>query len=236
MAQLSTPRRDMWPSRKAALASFDKSAFYKTWDRRVFQKWTEFGLREVPTVLYPDAQTPLVTLSTTVAQEVFTYVRPNYNRYGADGKPINRTTHADVDVEGVLGPFYRPESPQVYRRLPELRPSVLYILGGTSPVSTPERNEERLAITGIGIGGSGGPAEGRVKGVTFEGVGHLVAMEAASRTAEVAAVWIGDEIRRVQEEEMRWQREWGPKALKEKQEIDDIWKETVGDAPKRAKI
>ena len=125
-------------------------------------------------------------------------------------------------------PFYRPEAPQIFRRLPELRPTALYIFGGASPVSPPHLNEERLAQTGSGIGGSGGPKEGRVKGVTFEGVGHLVPMEAVSRTAEVSAEWIGHEIKRVQEEERRWQRDWGSKTLKEKQEIDDVWRERMG--------
>lgn len=237
MAQLSTFRRDVWPSRGEAAISFDKSAFYKTWDTRVFQKWIEFGLRDVPTVLYPDLKEPQVTLTTTVAQEVFTYVRPNYSKSGVDGASINRATHADVDrVRGVEYPFYRPESPLVFRHLPELRPSVLYIFGGASPISTSGRNEKLLAQTGTGIGGSGGPAEGRVKGITFEGIGHLVAMEAASRTAEVSSEWIGDEIGRLREEESRWETDWRGKTLQEKQQIDNKWKKMVGNTPRKAKM
>lgn len=169
MAQLSTFRRDVWPSLEAAISAFDKSAFYKTWDRRAYDKWLRYGLRDVPTISYPNAEPPAVTLATTVSQEVFTFVRPNYEQYGVDGKPVNRVTHADVNnVQGTDYPFYRSESPYVYRHLPELRPSALCIFGGASPISTPEMNENKLAQTGTGIGSSGGPAEGRVKGVTLE--------------------------------------------------------------------
>ena len=235
LAQLSTFRRTLWPSREEAAASFEKSAFYKTWDRRVLQKWTEFGLREVPTAMQPYATSPQVTLTSTPAQEVFTYLRPNYDAYGTSGNPVNRTTHADVDPSRRVFPFYRAEAPTIYARLPELRPSVLYVFGSTSVITNAANDDAKVARTGTGVGGSGGAAEGRVKGVTLDGVGHLIPMEAVERTAEVVAEWVGSEIDRFQDE-LRWQEDWRRMPLKEKQDIDEKWKAMMGGPPKRAKM
>jgi len=238
MGQLSTFRRDLWPSREAAVTSFNKSAFYKSWDPRVLKRWNKFGLRVTPTVIYPETLTPGVTLSTTSAQEVFTYGRPNYELYGVAGKPINRTTHADIEPISYDSTykFYRSEMGLVYRRLPEVRPSVLYVRGGISTVGTDESHGARVSCTGTGIGGSGGEEEGRVAGVIFEGVGHLVPMEAPDRTAQVAAEWIGRQVNRLMKEEARWQRWWDSRSSKQKQEIDDVWRENIGGPPKRAKM
>ncbi|KAK3687061.1 hypothetical protein LTR37_019175 [Vermiconidia calcicola] len=236
MAQLSTFRRTLWPSREEAAASFAKSAFYKSWDARVLKKWIEHGLRDVPTPQHPDAEAPRVALTTTPAQEVFTNLRPNYEAYGVDGKPVNRSTHADIDPSrSRLYPFYRNEAPYVFARLPEVRPSVLYIFGGTSNTSSAEANEAKISRTGNGAGGSGGVAEGRVRGITFDGVGHLIPMEASERTADAIAEWIGSEMMRVREE-MRRQEEWRKKSLREKQDIDATWQKMIRGAPKRAKM
>ena len=49
----STYRRDIWPSRKEAAEKFQSSAFYRAWDPRVLDKWVEYGLRDLPTMLHP---------------------------------------------------------------------------------------------------------------------------------------------------------------------------------------
>lgn len=234
LSQMSTFRRDLWPSRDFAAKSFSKSPFYKAWNPRVFERWIEYGLRSTPTLLHPDAKNGEVTLTTTPAQEVFTFLRPNFEGYGKDGKPVNRETHPDLNP--ALGPgqypFYRSEAPQIYARLPEVRPSVLYIFGQTSGVSTEEMNEEKVARTGVGPGGSGGRAEGRVDGVTFEGVGHLIPMEAVEKTAEAVGTWIGKEAVRWREEAEEWES-WRRKELQDKQQISEEWKKMIGGPPKR---
>ena len=52
-ARLSAKRRDRWPSREAAAASFKRSKFYQTWDPRVLDLWIKYGLRNLPTLVYP---------------------------------------------------------------------------------------------------------------------------------------------------------------------------------------
>lgn len=55
-------------------------------------------------------------------------------------------------------PFYRPEPIQTFHQLPYLRPPALYIFGASSPISTPSMRAEKMAITGVGVGGSRGPS------------------------------------------------------------------------------
>jgi hypothetical protein len=236
-AQLSSFRRSLWPSREAAAASFQTSPFYRAWDPRVLEKWVAFGLRAVPTLLHPEAQPPQVTLTTTPAQEVFTFLRPNYEGYGVNGKPVNRSTHADLDPSrDLIYPFYRSEAPDIFKRLPELRPSALYLFGETSNVGLPYMNEAKLERTGIGIGGSGGAKDGKVKGITLKGVGHLIPMEAVDRTADAVSEWIGAEMVTYSKEQSEWDENWKIKSRKEKQEIDDTWRRMIGGPPKRSKM
>ena len=54
-AKASTNRRDRWPSRVAAEASFKRSKFYQSWDPRVLDLWVKHGLRELPTYIHPYA-------------------------------------------------------------------------------------------------------------------------------------------------------------------------------------
>ena len=191
-ARMSTWRRDLWPSQEDAVKGFKKSPFNATWDSRVLDRWFRYGLRKLPTLLYPDS-TELgksVTLKTTKHQEVFTFMKPNFE--GFEGGEFHRKFHVDIDPEIAKdSPFVRPEALEAFRRLPNLRPSVLYIFGGKSDLSTPGRRKAMVDATGISVGGSGGKGDGRVKEVVLEGIGHLVAMEAVCQCAESAAEWVG---------------------------------------------
>jgi pimeloyl-ACP methyl ester carboxylesterase len=235
-ALMSTFRRPVWPSREEAKQSFLKSPFYKVWDARVLDRWIQYGLRACPNPQFPDLPSPQVSLATPVAQELFSFVRPNYEGYGVGGKRINRVTHPDLDPRFPnQHPFYRAEPISILGRLPELRPSVLYIFGSTSVVSTASMNEQKLALTGTGVGGSGGVAEGRVKGVTFEGIGHLIAMETPSQTAAIMAEWVATELE-IFNKQRKELKEWFARPLEEKQKVDELWIETMrGALPKKKK-
>ena len=54
--QLSTYRRDKWPSRKAAAESYKKNPFYQAWDPRVIDRWIQYGLRDLPTAIHPTSK------------------------------------------------------------------------------------------------------------------------------------------------------------------------------------
>ena len=237
---MSTFRRDIWPSRTAAAEGYKKSTFYQAWDPRVIERQIKHGLRDLPTATHPSIpfqgnETP-VTLSTTKHQEVFTFLRPNYEGSGHEGRPVDRKKHPDVDpgLETIY-PFYRPEGPKTFFRLPEVRPSVLYVFGELSYLSSPEAIETKLKQTGIGVGGSGGAENGKVKGLTLKNVGHLVAMEAVQECADAAAEWIGNEIQIWKAEEQEHRKKWMARTLVQKQTVDAEWEERIGGNPRKSK-
>lgn len=148
-AVASTPRRDIWPSREAAASRFRRSKFFQSWDPRVLDLWIEHVLRDVPPKLHPadgEGVDERVTLTTSKHQKLFTFLRPTYGQLPGeeypDKDPITEEEHPGY-------PFYRPEPLQVFNRLPELRPSVLYIFGDKSELSPPS---QRVKMTRTSVG------------------------------------------------------------------------------------
>ena len=233
-----------------AAESFNRSPFYRTWDPRVLALWNEFALRALPTAIYPEIPTSQsgvngsqtrsagitekpVTLTTPKHQEVFMFGRPNFP---IPGQPImNRTTHPDLDPSLPAKdqyPFYRPEAASTFRAVPRLRPGALYIFGGSSEVSPPEFRKDKMEITGIGVGGSGGVKEGRVKSVTLEGIGHLIPMIVPKICAEKAMEWLVPELRKWEEEEDRWTETWKSTGKQERRVLSEEYKKKLGGDPK----
>jgi pimeloyl-ACP methyl ester carboxylesterase len=223
-AMSSATRRDRWPSRAEALASFKRSKFYQVWDPRVLDLWVKYGLRELPTKLYPDLRSENqkeVTLTTTRYQEVATFLRPTRKTSPPTELDV-KATHPDFDpaqMGGLDAPFYRSEAMEVYRNLASLRPSVFYIFGETSDLSTPDGMKAKMEITGTGLGGSGGARAGRVAEILMKGTGHLIPMEKVEETGRVATEWLGKELARWRKNEEILNREWAQVPEKEKYTI-----------------
>lgn len=245
---LSTHRRDIWPSRKAAAESFSRSPFYKAWDSRVLERWVKYGLRELPTLIFPDAPDPTakhessqetgdgrpVTLTTTRHQEVFTFSRPNYDYNTETEKPVSVIETPDLLPNGPNAhPFYRMEPNYIFTQLPRVRPSVLYVFAGESFMCRPSMMQEKLENTGTGQGGSGGVAAGRVKSILLEGKGHLIAQEAVTECADAATGFLGKELERWRVEEAAFQKMWSGKSLVEKSTVDARWVQEIGPPPAR---
>jgi hypothetical protein len=129
-------------------------------------------------------------------------------------------------------PFYRPEPSSATHSLPYLRPSVLYIFGGKSEISLPEWRQQKMALTGTGVGGSGGAREGRVKEVLFPKAGHLIPMEAVSECADAAAEWLKPEMERWLSEEEEWRQTWEGRSVRERRTLSEEWKVHVGGDPR----
>ncbi|KAF4982302.1 hypothetical protein FZEAL_2051 [Fusarium zealandicum] len=224
-AGISTYRREVWPSRQEAAASFNRSPFYKSWDPRVLERWLDYGIRNVP-------GEQAVTLTTTKHQEVFTFLRPSWDAYDAKGKALVRPElvpdlNPSLNDRWPTYPLYRPEGANTVTRLPNVRPSVLYVFGGQSDISLPEIQAEKMALTGSGVGGSGGEAKGRVKKVVGDKNGHLIPMENPSFCASAAAEWIEAEIERWWVDERAYE-EWTRKSKEDKTTISDEYKRYVG--------
>ncbi|KAK4093159.1 hypothetical protein Purlil1_2316 [Purpureocillium lilacinum] len=241
-AALSVNRRDVWPSRADAAASFRRSKFYQAWDPRVLDRWIEFGLRDVPASAASPAgkgdddgaaaKPPPVTLSTTKHQEVFTFLRPSWPAFNADGSKVihqERCPDLDDNLNPSVSnwPLYRAEGGNTMVRLPNVRPAVLYVIGGQSVTITPDVVRERTAITGTGTGGSGGAAQGRVRQVTHPDHGHLIPMEAPAYCARHAAEWAKGELDRWWAEEKEYD-EWTKKPLAERTTVSDEYRRYLG--------
>ncbi|ETW77082.1 hypothetical protein HETIRDRAFT_327342 [Heterobasidion irregulare TC 32-1] len=97
LEQNAAKRRDVWPSREAARELFAARSF-KDWDPRVLDLHVKHGLRDLPTLTYPDKQG--VTLTCTKIQEAATY-RDSHGRFAA--LRYLATFCADVPTHAVFG-------------------------------------------------------------------------------------------------------------------------------------
>lgn len=230
----SAKRRDIWPSRTVAAESFKKSKFYQVWDPRVLDLWLEFGLRDLPTAVYPDLKasettdegTP-VTLTTPRLHEVFSFGKESIapSEKPADGFTEEEwtTLHEMMDPgEDADTQLFRPEPPIIYQNLKLLRPSTLVLYGEISPINPRNKVEQMVGIIGTGLGGSGGQAKGRSTAVAIKGAGHLVAMEKVNDTADAISRWVGPEIERWRSREELFARYWAT--------IPDHDKHTLGNS------
>jgi pimeloyl-ACP methyl ester carboxylesterase len=206
-----TFRKDQWPSREAALKSFQKHPVYKRWTPEALELFMKYGLRDLPTLLYPeapkDAPEP-VTLTTTNHQEALSFSRPAYppDRSTPLSEYVpTEATHPDIgDLNWGTprAPFYRPEVVQTFLQLPYLRPSCLWFYGKDT-VLLPDKvkRAEKTAACGTGLGGSGGVAAGRVEERELEGGGHYMPIEAPVRlVGEAMGPWLDREVGRWAEE------------------------------------
>lgn len=237
-ALASARRRDVWPSRAAAAEDFHKNKYYRKWDERVVQRWLQYGLRNLPTAVHPHAPkapgAEAVTLTTTKHQEVFTFLRPTFDAHaypdlGAQLGGPSAVPHATYTPEAALPdhPFERAESVVAFHMLPFVRPSVLYVFGGESHYTACEPTADKVEATGVGIGGSGGTAKGRVAEATVEGAGHLIPMEAVGRTAELCTKWLEDEMAAWRDKETVERSEWAYIPDEQKQTISDQYLELL---------
>ncbi|KAK1759498.1 alpha/beta-hydrolase [Echria macrotheca] len=231
----SARRRDLWPSRESASSSFARAPFYSTWDPRVLALWNQHGLRDTPTPLYPSAAPPQVTLTTSKHMECFTYYRPLAQAVNpaTNERIVDKTLLVDADADTLaldpkVFPFYRAEGSLPVERLPTLRPGACYIFGETSDVNPPDVRREKMELTGVGTGGSGGARAGRVRQTVIKGFGHLVPMEATTRCAEVAAEFIADDLKFWKEEDREFREVWAVKSIEEKQRMDENWWRWLG--------
>ncbi|KAF5653143.1 host-specific AK-toxin Akt2 [Fusarium sp. NRRL 25303] len=227
LAGLSTKRRDIWPSKEDAVARFKNSKFFQSWDPRVLDLWIKHGLRDVPTELYPKEEgsgpDERVTLTTSKHQELFSFVRPTY--LARDWELFNDQDPGQ-NKDCPEYPFHRPEPPKIFRHLPELRPSTLFVFGKQSEFSSPERRQEKMLTTGTGVGGSGGAAAGRVQGEILD-CGHLIPMEKVSECADVISLFVGKEIRRWRDQQESFKKYRESMSRREQITIDERWEEKV---------
>jgi pimeloyl-ACP methyl ester carboxylesterase len=245
-----TFRKDQWPSRDAAAKYLSKHPLYKTWDPAVLDLFLQYGLRDGPTLLYPNAlssgSSVPVTLTTSKHQEITDYTRaafpPDRSTPIADFQPT-ANGHPDIGDASWRHPkeaFYRPETTLMFPQLPYLRPSCLWLYGSDSTFMSDRANrQDKTNVTGTGIGGSGGVAAGRVKEIDVSGGGHYLPLEAPRKLAvEVLGPWFDTEVERWVKETEEERKEWESVALEKRSQVSDdflYWMKTHNDPRKVTK-
>ncbi|KAI9648035.1 hypothetical protein NHQ30_002663 [Ciborinia camelliae] len=195
VARSSSYRPDIWPSLSAATAAFRQNKFFAALDPRVLENVLGYGIRKIPTALYPLSETVkegAYTLTTTKHQEVWSFLRPNFEALDPEVS-MNRIDHLlfpDINTaqRGLL--FYRPEIGIAHEYLASLRPSIFYIFGSQSYLSAPEQQNEKMQRTRSGLGGSGGLMMEEVEKHVFENRGHMVPLEDVGACARVMGEWV----------------------------------------------
>ncbi|KAL8790166.1 MAG: hypothetical protein Q9195_006493 [Heterodermia aff. obscurata] len=221
-------RRDLWPSRSAAESSFFASKFFQRWDPRALNRYLQYGLRELPTYLFPtqgsDSQPRPVTLTTTKHQEAWTYVRPNFVTMPNSRR--SRLVAPDSSEANARKLFDRPEMARAFIYLPFVRPDVLWLFGQDSMINTPEAARvEKVARTGTGIGGSGGVELGRVKSVVVENTGHLLPFEDPKGCASALGSWLAQQIEDFEEVETFLQEHDSGKSEEDSRRVSKLFLE-----------
>ncbi|KAJ5652580.1 alpha/beta-hydrolase [Penicillium longicatenatum] len=198
-----------WPSRAKAEASIAKFPNYMTWHPRSLQRFFEHGLVELTEAnsqLEDSSKERPVALTTSVAQEIHYMGRRSLTQRLADGTLITNyeeTPDLDpIDAERD-DPLYRHEMRATWDRLPELRPSAKFILGGKSYVPLHEL-QEGAQRCGTGRSGSGGAQKGRVCQVVLKKGSHFFPMELVDDTAKECATWISEEVHRWVKQEQKF--------------------------------
>ncbi|KAK6499638.1 hypothetical protein TWF481_010001 [Arthrobotrys musiformis] len=125
-AAMSAKRRDIWPSIEDATKFFKSRPFYQSWDPIVLDLHMKYGLRQIPTAIYPDPSkvdggANAVTLTTTKHQEVFTFWR---------------TSQQD-----------RLDPKEMFKLLDQVKVPVCYIQGGDSVINWGNNNELKMEFT-----------------------------------------------------------------------------------------
>ncbi|KAE8152093.1 toxin biosynthesis protein [Aspergillus avenaceus] len=227
-------QKEVWKSRTHAFKARER--YFKTWDKRVQDRWLRYGYRDLPTTLHSDVENiskggSSVTLTTSLSQEFLTYQRPNFNRkrneteyFASRGEWPNPpqyrpSTSDDADSRSPVLGFDRIEPVIGWMLLPHIQPPVLIISGRDSQLSRIGYQEQMAARIGTGVGGSGGVANDRVRHITFEKTGHLVPFERVGEVADAVGTWMSREVARWREVERQIANGWEELTAKEKASI-----------------
>ena len=193
----SSRRPDIWRSREEAEKAFTSARPIRAWDPRAIELYLDYGLRDTPTALHPEAGK--VTLRTTKSFEAWNYARPWFDTPPSDtlNLPQNsRAKHPDANNHILdTRSFYRPEANYVWDMLPHINPSTLWVFPEGGPMSNPKDMNDKVSRTGTGSRGSGGERAGRVGKVIIRGGSHLVPFEKPDMCAKEISGWLATDLR-----------------------------------------
>lgn len=186
-------RQDIWPSLAAARERLRANPYYGSFDASVFERVMKHDFRPASAERCAEVgSVDAVTLVTPKAMEVATMMRPDPPLDGYPEESDLRNRPDDIDTTIVQG-FYRGEVVKMYEDLPCILPSTLLVWASKSLAGTGYAQDITNRI-GIGYGGNGGVAAGRVKSVDIPNVGHPLPLEKPGVVAKVVSEWLQNEL------------------------------------------
>ena len=205
--QLVVNRKDTWPSREAARKHLHANPYYGSFDPRVFERVIQHDLRDIAS---GSENSSAVTLTTPKTMELYTILRADPPLPGFPEAPDYRTRTAnDVIVPG----FYRGERSYIIETLQYLLPPTLFLWGKLSGYANSDYSNHLLRRTGIGLGGSGGFALGKVTEAILQGAHHPIPLEKPAAAAHIIVPWLNKQIS-VWKQEVETRQKEAPFAVK----------------------
>ncbi|KAJ5657935.1 uncharacterized protein N7484_001584 [Penicillium longicatenatum] len=225
-------RKESWPTREEAEIRGVKAQGAGAWGEKVRSRLKVYGVVQTGTNSEAGSWA-LTTPKNQIASLVF---RHNPGNVGLEPGGLDEVTLAQREIvpdsnpaDRYEGPFYRPEMRLGWDLLPGMRPWVLYVNGGKSPLfGNPVVREQRARITGTGVGGNGGMRLGAVRQVVIEDGEHTMPFDRnLNNLADHVGNWLVTESQRWTDGPKRRRVEWQAKSLKEKQSVSKEFVDAV---------
>lgn len=136
-------------------------------------------------------------------------MRPNFEPIG--DPDVDRLLSPDLDPKNE-GRFvvHRAECVISLNSLAHVRPSIFYMFGEKSSYSRKKDVDEKLSLTGSGVGGSGGVKAGKAKSTIVNATGHFAPFEAPMACAIPCVDWLVEAIEQFEQDE-QFLKDYGTK-------------------------
>lgn len=134
-----------------------------------------------------------------------------------------RLMSPDLSEEDRARLFHRPEMAMTFENLPNVRPNVLWVFGGLSPLSPKKAQDEKVARTGTGVGGNGGFKAGSVEKIVVEDGGHMLPFEKIEKCAAILASWLEKQMEDFEAVEKFYREHPSRRSERDMLEVSKLW-------------
>ena len=114
-----------------------------------------------------------------------------------------------------------------FENLPRVRPNVLWLFGGLSPLSFEKAQDEKMTRTGIGIGGNGGARAGSVERVVVDDGGHMLPFEKVEKCAAILVTWLEKQMQDFEAVEKFYREHPSGRSERDMLVVSKLWLEKV---------
>ncbi|KAJ5861550.1 uncharacterized protein N7529_008860 [Penicillium soppii] len=204
--------QESWSNREEAEARLVKFHKAHSWDEKTLARLKHYGILRAE-----ENKSDTWNFATSKHQIVSLLGRHNPKNIGLGPGGVSEMTLEERESIPDSDPdswnedtFYKPELKLAWEYLPSVRPWVLYVNGGDSPVfGCPLTRDERARRTGTGVGGNGGLKLGAVRQVIIDGAGHSMVFDGdICIVAEHVVEWLTKECERWTDVYKRRLKDW----------------------------